>query len=1054
MKKGSLFFILFHIIFLSETFNGSAQTRFQQKVDTKGKDNPFTAEAVTGYPFPSELTSAATGSRIALAINEKGIRNIYVAEGPSFSLRRLTDYSIDEGQEISGITLSSDGKWVVYVRGGDHGAYDGSTARNPSSSPNAPKVQVISIPFEGGKPNILDNGDHPVIAPNNRQLAFIKNDQVWISPIDGSQTAKQLFFTKGKSRSIAWSPDGYRLSFVANRGDHSLIGVYSDSLSPIQWIAPAFSRDQFPNWSPDGKKLVFIRRPASGGAPDSLTARNKEPWAIWSADVATGSSAVATGKATLLWKAPETVEASAPSTQGGFNLHWTSTGRIVFVSFQDGWPHLYSMPATGGSPLLLTNGPFIAEHIRVSPDGKWLVFSTNTGPKPDDRDRRHIARVSVDKADMEILTQGDGIESIPVITGDDSTLVMISATAQRPGLPALISFQPAGGIPIPLPGGQLIRSDFPLTQLVTPRSVQFTAADGKPVYGQLFEPAYKTDRAGKTLNNTKRPAILFVHGGPERQMLLGWHYGDYYSNTYALNQYLVSQGFIVLSVNYRLGIGYGFDFQNPQNAGMYGASEYQDIKAAGQWLAAQPQVDAKRIGIYGGSYGGFLTALALAHDSRLFAAGVDIHGEHNYLEEGPDPKGEQAPDAGLARERLRVSSAISFLDTWTSPVLLIHGDDDGNVPFHQTLDLVRRFEKKGFPFEQLMIPDETHHWMKYSNMLKVDEAVADFFTRKLTVAPATAPSVETPNKNSSSLSGKIICIDAGHGGTANTDHYRVGPSGEREEWINLRVALALQKLLEEKGATTILTRLTDVVVPLDARAKLALDGKADAFISIHHNATADSAVNFPIIYFHGSASENLAGVALGKLLALSLEKNFYPGKTTLSLNSDYTVFPTDGAAVLRNTYGIPGILAEASFFTNAGEENRLKQEAYNAREASAFLLALEAFFKMPLPPVQPNLIAKQLPPFPVMEEAGRMNPVAREWYRDFLQGAALRNNKDSSLLKQGYALLTRSAGSFPDSYVAGKCQQYRAEILEKLKRPEEAKQERIRAKEFYVEKIN
>jgi dipeptidyl aminopeptidase/acylaminoacyl peptidase len=214
-------------------------------------------------------------------------------------------------------------------------------------------------------------------------------------------------------------------------------------------------------------------------------------------------------------------------------------------------------------------------------------------------------------------------------------------------------------------------------------------------------------------------------------MLLGWHYMDYYANSYALNQYLVSKGFVVLSVNYRLGVGYGYDFQNPVHSGIYGASEYQDIKAAGKWLASQKNIDAKRIGIYGGSYGGFLTALALARDSKLFAAGVDISGMHNFMNDLPAEKGEQAPDIELAKKLIWQSSPVAYLDNWTSPVLIISGDDDGNVPFFQSVDLVTRFQERGFPFESLAFPDETHHWMKYANMLKMDSATANFLERKL-----------------------------------------------------------------------------------------------------------------------------------------------------------------------------------------------------------------------------------------------------------------------------------------------------------------------------------
>lgn len=980
----------------------------------------FSLKAVTSYPFPAELTATANSSKIALSINEQGKRNIYVAEGPDFTMRKLTDYNTDEAQEITGVTISKDGKWVVYVRGGDHGAFNESIARNPSSEPLAPRIRIYSIPFSGGKPILLDEGDHPAFTPDNKQIVFIKNNQPWIVPVDGSKKAESLFYAAGKISSLQWSPDGSQLLFVSSRGDHSFIGIFRNMQTPVQWIAPAFARDQSPEWSPDGRRIVFIRRPAAAGAPDSLTVKNKEPWSIWTADVTTGN-------AKQLWTSPETLAGSVPSSSGRYNLHWAAKDRIIFLSYQDGWPHLYSIPASGGEALLLTPGAFNVEQIQLSPDRNSILFATNCGSDKDDHDRRHLARVSVDKANMQMLTTGTGIESSPVFINDGSSVVFLSATAQRPTLPAVMSFSPGK---FKLLGENLIPADFPSSKLVTPKAVKFTAADGHPVYGQLFEPVNATG---------KNPAVVFVHGGPQRQMLLGWHYMDYYANTYAINQYLVSIGFVVLSVNYRLGIGYGYEFQNPAHSRIYGAAEYKDIKAAGEWLASQKNIDPKRIGIYGGSYGGFLTALALAHDSKLFSAGVDISGMHNFMHDLPDEKGEQAPDVELAKKLIWESSPVAYLNSWTSPVLVISGDDDGNVPFSQSIDLVTRFQEKGFPFESLVVPDETHHWMKYSNMLKMDSATAEFLERKLEV-----------KQNTSSLNGKIICIDAGHGGTASTDQYRKGPTGEREEWINLRVAKLLKKKLEEKGAKVAMTRTDDVFVPINERAKIAKEANADAFISIHHNATADSTVDFPIIYFHGAVSENLASVELGKKLANSFQKYFYKKKTPESLNSDYTIFPKAGAGVLRNTYGIPGVLAEASFFTNPAEEKKLKQEDYNSREAEAYTIALESFFKQPVPVIKAKQIPLQLAPFAVFEEADRMNAVALNWHNDFIKGQKLMNSKDTNKLRQAYELLSTSAKSFPDSYVAGKCHQDMAKLLRRLNQPEAAKEESIRAKEFYV----
>jgi dipeptidyl aminopeptidase/acylaminoacyl peptidase len=234
----------------------------------------------------------------------------------------------------------------------------------------------------------------------------------------------------------------------------------------------------------------------------------------------------------------------------------------------------------------------------------------------------------------------------------------------------------------------------------------------------------------------KKPAIIYVHGGPPRQMLLGWHYSDYYSNAYAYNQYLCSRGFIVITVNYRLGIGYGYKFHQADNAGSAGASEYKDIKAAGEWLSRQSFVDASKIGIYGGSYGGYLTAMALGRDSQLFAAGVDIHGVHDRTVNRtlnlimPDSY-ERAPDADLASKIAWESSPVSDVKTWTSPVLIIHADDDRNVQFSQSTDLVQRLHAKGVYVETLVVVDDTHHWMKFSNALKVGEETLAFFRKQL-----------------------------------------------------------------------------------------------------------------------------------------------------------------------------------------------------------------------------------------------------------------------------------------------------------------------------------
>ena len=677
--------------------------------------NQFTVEQVKSYPFPNELTAAVSGSRIAWAFNEQGQRNIWVAEGPDFRPRKLTNYRMDDGQELTSVAISPDGKFVVYVRGGEHSANWLDVPPDPASLPVAQKIQIWSVAFAGGEPKLLAEGDDPAISPKSDRVAFVKERAIWIVPIDGSAEAKRMFYVRGDSNSPQWSPNANRLAFTSSRGDHSFIGVYTNPTTPILYLAPTTARDSSPRWSPDGKRLAFIRRPGAGGAPEPILQARTEPWSIWTADAATGEGH-------LLWKSPQTLRGSLPTTQGGTNLQWAAEGRIVFLSNIDGWPHLYSINEQGGEPLLLTPGNYMAEYIKLSPDKRYLVFAGNAGTDADDIDRRHVVKVPVDRAEPQVLTPGDRLGWTPVVTGDGRNIVFISATAQRPPLPAVM---PAEGGDARLLAEDRIPATFPTAQLVTPKKIVFKSPDGVEVHAQLFE--------RQSGGAAKKPAIIFVHGGPPRQMLLGWNYSDYYSNAYALNQYLASRGFVVLSVNYRLGIGYGYEFHNPKEAGPRGASEYTDVRTAAEYLRSLPQVDQRRIGIYGGSYGGFLTAMALARNSNLFAAGVDIHGVHDWTDERArtllEPRYEKAPDTQQALDLAWKSSPIASISTWKSPVLLIQGDDDRNVRFSQMVDLVQRLEKAGVPFEQVVIPDDTHHFLRHANWVKVDEAAAAFFEK-------------------------------------------------------------------------------------------------------------------------------------------------------------------------------------------------------------------------------------------------------------------------------------------------------------------------------------
>lgn len=677
----------------------------------------FTLEQVMSAPYPTNLT--ASGERLAWTLNARGQRNVWVAEGPRFEARRLTAYIADDGQELTSLSISADGRWVVYLRGGDFGSnWDDALAVNPTGMPTPQKTEIWALPFGGGTPVSLGEGENPVISPRSDVVVFERNRQLWQSPIDGSAPARRLFELRGSNGDPQFSPDGSRIAFVSNRGTHAIIGIFTDADTPVTWIAPSTNRDWAPRWSPDGRRLAFARRAGAGGPPSDPRAPEANPWSIWVADIATGS-------ATQRWASAATPRGSVPSTHGGVNLHWAAGDRLVFLSYEDGWPHLYSMPAAGSTrPVLLTPGDHMAEHITLSADGRHVLYSGNIGRSPQDIDRRHVVRAAVDRPGIEVLTPGDGLEWTPVGLAS-GRIAAIGATAQRAPVPFVLGGETRTWI-----GDTQVPADFPAQQLVTPKQVIYTASDGVRVHAQLFEPP-----AG---GPARKPAVVYVHGGPPRQMLLGWHYGDYYWNAYAMNQYLASRGFVVLSINFRLGIGYGYDFHRPPNAGAMGASEYLDVKAAGEYLRGLPNVDGARIGIYGGSYGGFLTALALGRDSDLFAAGVDIHGVHDFTSDGGGRFGgatwryERSAAAIDTLARIAwESSPVSAVGTWRSPVLLIHGDDDRNVRVSQTVDLVQRLRRQGVPFEELLIPDDTHHWMRWENLRRVNAATAEYLERQL-----------------------------------------------------------------------------------------------------------------------------------------------------------------------------------------------------------------------------------------------------------------------------------------------------------------------------------
>jgi dipeptidyl aminopeptidase/acylaminoacyl peptidase len=656
---------------------------------------------------------------IAWVRNVDGVRNIWIAHGPAFTPLQITGYAEDDGQELTQLTFSPDGTRLVFVRGGDHDANwpaEGNLAPDPNSSPQQPETAIWMVPLTGGAPRKIDEGDEPIISARG-QLAYVKEHHVWSTSL-GEGKPERLFFDRGKDGELSWSPDGDQLAFVSSRSGHAFIGIYTSKDAPLIYLTPSTDRDSSPRWSPDGTHVAFVRQAGEGGAPDPILTQVPHRWSIWVVP-STG------GPGHAIWQSPDTLAGSYPDVEGEANLHWGAGDRLVFLSYLDDWPHLYSVPAAGGAPLLLTPGDFMVEHVAESRDRRFMIYDANTGGTAGDDDRRHLFRVPVDRAAAAALTSGDTLEWTPVSAAADR-VAFVAAGAKEPPSIGMVNLD--GSHRTTLAAGALPK-DFPLAALSVPKRVIFQASDGTRIHAQLFENA-------DAESVTKKPAVIFVHGGPPRQMLLGWHYMDYYSNAYALNQYLASHGFVVLSVNYRLGIGYGRAFHQPDHAGYAGAAEYQDVVAGAHFLQSLARVDGTRIGIWGGSYGGYLTALALARNSDIFKSGVDLHGVHDWSQLMDDIGGKPSSrfekgDREKAMEVAWNSSPDADLAGWRSPVLLIQGDDDRNVPFQQTIDLARRLEARHLPFEQLVLPNEIHGFLRHDSWLRVDEATAEFLSRTL-----------------------------------------------------------------------------------------------------------------------------------------------------------------------------------------------------------------------------------------------------------------------------------------------------------------------------------
>ncbi len=676
----------------------------------------FTIPQVLSAPFAAQPVAAPDARAFAWVSNARGQRNVWLAvaaRAGGFEAHPLTHYGSDDGLEVIDLAFVPHHQQLLYVHGGDS-EFPDKPAPDPAQLATGVVQEVYLVDFRGRDAFKLGDGHAPVASPDGERVVFLHEGKVFsVAPRKGAK-AEQLVKTRGTVDSLVFSPDGKRLAFVCSRGDHSFVGVYTFGDRTLRWLDASFAYDVEPRWSPDGNRIAFLRIPWTHDEVGLSAHRTGYPWSIRVASLADGATAE-------VYRAPRGAGSVFHPLSSDQQLFWSGADTLVFPAEIDGWLHFYSVRAAGGAARLLTPGSFEIEYAAASPDGSRIVYAANAG----DIARRHLWQLTPADGRLEQLTRGSGIETEPVVLADGSTVAFVRADARVPMHAAVLS----PGQPLAELMAEGLPADFPAASLIEPEHVDLPERAGLAAHGILFLPPAAAAGA-------RHPALVFMHGGPIRQMLEGWHYMDYYSNAYGMNQYLASRGYVVLSLNYRAGIGYGLDFREADGIGAAGASEYNDLLAAADFLRARTDVDPARIGLWGGSYGGYMTALGLARNSDIFRAGVDLHGVHDWhhwtlatARDNVPLYPLDAPPAVLATAL--AASPISSVGSWRSPVLLIQGDDDHNVAFSETVRLAEALRERNVDYQELVLPDEIHGFLRYASWVRAYAATARFLDAQL-----------------------------------------------------------------------------------------------------------------------------------------------------------------------------------------------------------------------------------------------------------------------------------------------------------------------------------
>src|SRR5262249_23920190 len=270
--------------------------------------------------------------------------NVWLAAARSadgrFEAHPLTRYTADDGLAIADIAFLPKHDELLYVLGGDT-EYPDKAAPNPAQLPAGGGQQVSLVDFRAHAPGRLADGHAPIAAPEGERVLFLHEGKVFsVAPRNGAKP-EQLFKTRGVVDSLRFSADGKQLAFVVTRVDHSFIGVYAFADHSLRWIDASFSFDIEPRWSPDGTRIAFLRVPSTHDEVGLIAHRRGFPWSIRVASLADGA-------VSEIYRAPAGAGSVFHALSSDQQLFWAGKDELVFPAENDGWLHLYSVPARGG----------------------------------------------------------------------------------------------------------------------------------------------------------------------------------------------------------------------------------------------------------------------------------------------------------------------------------------------------------------------------------------------------------------------------------------------------------------------------------------------------------------------------------------------------------------------------------------------------------------------------------------------------------------------------------------------------------------------------------